>query len=53
MFTKDGAHEKSARLAILKYNTVQKPPFQDMQKHFFDGDSGIRVCTYPNGKLDK
>jgi len=22
-----------------------------MQHHFFDGDSGFRICTYPNGKL--
>lgn len=27
------------------------PPFHDLQKHFFPGDTGITVCTYPNGKL--
>jgi hypothetical protein len=47
----DPAHEAAARKQILKYNKVTKPPFQDMQKHFYDGDSGITVCTYPNGKL--
>ena len=45
------AHEASARKAILKYNKQHKPPFQDQQKHFFDGDEGITVCRYPNGKL--
>jgi len=45
------AHEALARKAILKYNKVTKPPFQDLQKHFYDGDSGITVCSYPNGKL--
>ena len=47
----DPAHEALARKAILKYNKVTKPPFQDLQKHFYDGDSGVTVCSYPNGKL--
>jgi non-lysosomal glucosylceramidase len=47
----DAAHEASARKAIAKYNVVRKPPWNDMQKHLFDGDVGITVCTYPNGKL--
>eukprot|EP00039_Didymoeca_costata_P014944 m.247006 g.247006 ORF g.247006 m.247006 type:complete len:1001 (-) comp16124_c0_seq1:153-3155(-) len=45
------AHEAQARLSIAKYNVMTKPPFQDLQKHFFDGDTGVTVCTYPNGKL--
>ena len=45
------AHEAQARKSILKYNKMTKPPFQDLQKHFYDGDSGITVCSYPNGKL--
>jgi len=44
-------HEHSARLAILKYNKVVAPPFKDLQGHFYDGDSGVTVCTYPNGKI--
>lgn len=47
----NAAHEASARKAIAKYNVVKKPPWKDMQKHLFDGDTGITVCTYPNGKL--
>ena len=30
---------------------VHSPPFQDLQQHFFDGDSGIQLCSYPNGVL--
>ena len=44
------AHEHSARLSILKNNVVTAPAFADQQKHFYPGDSGITVCTYPNGK---
>jgi hypothetical protein len=44
-------HEQSARLAIAKNNKMTSPPFKDMQGHFYPGDSGITVCTYPNGKL--
>ena len=51
VFDKTGAHEASARRMVLKYNTVSKPPWNDMQKHMFDGDTGITVCTYPHGKL--
>ena len=47
----DEAHEKSARLSIVKYDEVTSPPFHDMQGHFSPGDTGIRACTYPNGKL--
>jgi len=47
----DECHEQSARQAIVKYNVVVAPPFQDLQKHFFPGDRGITVCSYPNGKL--
>jgi hypothetical protein len=31
---------------LSRYNKVTKPPFQDLQKHFYDGDSGITVCSY-------
>ena len=34
-----------------RYNKVTMPPFHDMQGHFYNGDSGRTVCTYPNGKL--
>jgi len=47
----DAAHEASARKAIARYNVVSKPPWNDLQKHLFDGDTGVTVCTYPNGKL--
>lgn len=47
----DETHEKSARKAIVANNIVTMPPFNDLQKHFFPGDTGITVCTYPNGKL--
>eukprot|EP01063_Lacrimia_lanifica_P028465 TRINITY_DN4158_c0_g1_i2.p1 TRINITY_DN4158_c0_g1~~TRINITY_DN4158_c0_g1_i2.p1 ORF type:complete len:848 (+),score=329.88 TRINITY_DN4158_c0_g1_i2:177-2720(+) len=46
-------HETSARLAIAKNNTVQCPPFHDLQKHMFPGDTGTTTCTYPHGKLGK
>ena len=46
-------HEMQARLAICRYNQVSRPPFQDQQHHFYNGDTGIRVGTYPNGKLGK
>lgn len=45
------AHEAAARTAIQKHNMVTKPPWNDMQKHLFAGDTGITVCSYPNGKL--
>ena len=45
------AHEAAARKAVLKYNIVTKPPWNDMQKHLEDGDTAITVCQYPNGKL--
>ena len=47
----DAAHEAAARKAIAKHNTVTKPPWNDMQKHLFDGDTGVTVCVYPHGKL--
>lgn len=42
----DAAHEASARKAIAKYNVVHKPPWNDMQKHLFDGDTGINVWYF-------
>ena len=36
---------------MFRYNIVVKPPFEDLQKHMYDGDVGLTVCTYPNGKL--
>eukprot|EP01062_Namystynia_karyoxenos_P069413 TRINITY_DN64914_c0_g1_i1.p2 TRINITY_DN64914_c0_g1~~TRINITY_DN64914_c0_g1_i1.p2 ORF type:complete len:1022 (+),score=347.12 TRINITY_DN64914_c0_g1_i1:92-3067(+) len=47
----DPDHEKRARQAIRNNNVAHKPPFEDFQKHFFDGDSGMLACSYPNGKL--
>ena len=47
----DPEHEAKARHAITTNNIVTCPPFHDLQKHFFDGDTGVTVCTYPNGKL--
>lgn len=47
----DPAHEVSARKQISASNRVHMPPFHDLQQHFYPGDSGITVCTYPNGKL--
>jgi uncharacterized protein (DUF608 family) len=47
----DPDREASARRAVLRHNVVHAPPFKDLQKHLFDGDSGITVCTYPHGKL--
>lgn len=49
----DPSHEARARDSIIKYNTVTQHgnKFIDLQKHFFDGDTGITVCQYPNGKL--
>tara|TARA_B100000795_G_C22776814_1_gene430382 strand:+ start:127 stop:1620 length:1494 start_codon:yes stop_codon:yes gene_type:complete len=44
-------HEAIARRSLLRNNLVIKPPFQDLQNHFYNGDIGICVCTYPNGKL--
>lgn len=51
LFTPDGKHEASARRAVVHSNTVTKPPWNDLQGHLFDGDSGVTVCTYPNGRL--
>jgi non-lysosomal glucosylceramidase len=47
------SHEATARKAILRNNVIVKPPFQDQQHHFYYGDAGIRVCTYPHGQLGK
>ena len=44
---------RRARRSIAKYNVVSKPPWHDLQGHLFDGDSGVTVCTYPNGRLAK
>ena len=44
-------HEDQAHRALLANNFVVKPPFEDLQKHFYNGDIGLVVCTYPNGKL--
>ncbi|VEU40362.1 unnamed protein product [Pseudo-nitzschia multistriata] len=47
----DPDREARARRAIVRNNKVSCPPFRDQQCHLFQGDSGLRVCTYPNGKL--
>jgi hypothetical protein len=44
-------HEASARRQIVANNRVHMPPFHDAQKHFFPGDTGITICSYPHGKL--
>ena len=52
----DPKHEAAAREAIRTHNIVTQKtgaPFVDMQKHFFPGDQGVTVCTYPHGKLGK
>lgn len=49
----DPNHEAKARRCILRNNFVCNPPFRDQQHHLYNGDSGIRVCTYPNGKFGK
>merc|ERR1711970_505213 len=49
MFNKD--HEARARASISKNNVVHDPPFKDLQKHFFPGDTGHNTCSYPHGKL--
>eukprot|EP00536_Pseudo-nitzschia_multiseries_P005102 jgi/Psemu1/323742/estExt_fgenesh1_pg.C_930002 len=46
-----GDREARARKAIVQNNKVTCPPFRDLQCHFYNGDSGLRVCSYPNGKL--
>lgn len=46
----DPQHEARARQSILKYNQVTKPPFQDQQHHFHDGDKGVCLLSYPNGR---
>ena len=48
-------HEARARDAIRRYNKVTQPMDNprpiDLEAHFFPGDSGIIVCTYPHGRL--
>ena len=51
VFDDAGEHEAKARASIARYNRVTMPPFQDLQQHFFAGDTGETVCTYPHGKL--
>jgi uncharacterized protein (DUF608 family) len=51
VFDKDGQHEAAARKAVTVNNHVTKPPWNDMQKHMFDGDDALTACTYPHGKL--
>ena len=49
----NAAHEARARQSVLTHNAVTKPPWNDLQMHLFDGDTGITVCTYPHGKIGK
>lgn len=44
-------HEALARRNILKYNKVTKPPFQDFQGHFYNGDTGLHLLSFPHGKF--
>ena len=47
----DPDHEGRARRWIARNNIVQSPPFHDNNNQFYFGDKGIRVCSYPNGKI--
>ena len=47
----DPNREARARAAIVQNNLVSNPSFRDEDSNLCAGDSGIRVCTYPNGKL--
>lgn len=49
----DAEHEATARKSIVRYNVRTMPPFDDLQQHFYPGDSGIIVCSYPRGKLGR
>jgi non-lysosomal glucosylceramidase len=50
VFDKD--HEAMARRKIVQYNQVTHPPFNDHQGHLFNGDMGLRLCSYPHGQID-
>ncbi len=47
----DPNREARARTTIVQNNLVSNPSFRDEDSNLCAGDSGIRVCTYPNGKL--
>jgi uncharacterized protein (DUF608 family) len=47
----DDTREATARRAIVHHNRVSHPPFRDADEHLCYGDSGLRVCTYPHGRL--
>lgn len=58
----DPTHEAQARQSILRNNKITESPsatgtgsylYHHHTDHFYPGDTGIRVCTYPNGKLGK
>ena len=49
----DPLHEAKSRESILRYNTVgPQPTVKPIVHHFYTGDSGIIVCTNPNGVTD-
>ena len=47
----DPSHEARARVTILRNNVVTNPPFRDENAILCAGDSGLRICTYPHGKV--
>lgn len=47
----DPHREARARAAIVRNNVVTNPPFRDENSILSHGDSGLRVCAYPHGKL--
>ena len=59
----DPTHEAQARQSILRNNKITESSSATRigsslhhhyhTDHFYPGDSGIRVCTYPNGRLGK
>ncbi|OEU08666.1 hypothetical protein FRACYDRAFT_249567 [Fragilariopsis cylindrus CCMP1102] len=55
----DPTHEAQARQSILRNNKITESSSGSSlhrhyhTDHFYPGDSGIRVCTYPNGRLGK
>ena len=54
-------HESMARRSIFRNNQITEQPIPSSSSsssrhhyhtnHFYPGDIGIRVCTYPNGKV--
>jgi hypothetical protein len=47
----DPIHEASARRSIVRDNVVQNTSFRDENSRLCYGELGLRVCTYPHGRL--